>query len=186
VPADANQIDRVIRHIATNGGNFVVALGRSTLPVLCEEGGTTTVYGSERGFTYGEAEWLREGTDGCILASGGTVWRAVKISETLAVKGIRIGVLNISCPLAIPVGEIRKAAETGLILTYEDHNKDTGMGAAVAVIIAEQGLSCSFKRFGIGDYGLSSDPEYQYAARGMSHEDVMNEIIAQVSRRRQG
>jgi transketolase len=178
VPADANQIDRVIRYVASHEGNFVVALGRSPKPILCDTERKHPLYGSSYAFSYGGAEWLREGSDGCIMACGSTVWRALQISDSLAGRGIWIGVLNVSCPKEISRDDIRKAAATGLIRTYEDHNVITGMGSMVGVALAENGIACSFKRFGIRGYGLSADPEYQYAAHRMAEGDVMAEIEA--------
>ncbi len=178
VPADANQIDRVIRYVASHEGNFVVALGRSPKPILWDAERKNPCYGSSYAFSYGSSEWLREGSDGCIMACGSTVWRALQISDSLAERGAQIGVLNVSCPKEIALDDIRKAAATGLILTYEDHNVLTGIGSMVGVTLAENGIACAFKRFGIREYGLSADPEYQYAAQRMAQGDLMAEIAA--------
>lgn len=178
IPADGNQIDRVIRYVATHEGNFVVAIGRSPKPTLCDFERKKALYGSSYAFSYGKSEWLREGSDGCIMACGSTVWRALDISDSLAARDIRIGVLNVSCPKEIALDDIRKAAATGLILTYEDHNVLTGIGSIVGVMLAENSIACSFKRFGIREYGLSAIPEYQYAVQGISPSDLVAEITA--------
>ena len=178
IPADCNQIDRVIRYVATHEGNFAVAIGRSPKPTLCDFERKNPLFGSAYAFSYGTSEWLREGSDGCIIACGSTVWRALDVSDALAKRNIYIGVLNVSCPKEVALDDIRKAAATGLILTYEDHNVLTGIGSIIGLMLAENGIACSFKRFGIREYGLSADPEQQYAVQGMSQGDLIAEITA--------
>ncbi|HET6449871.1 MAG TPA: transketolase, partial [Spirochaetia bacterium] len=139
VPADANQIDRVIRYVATHEGTFVVALGRSPKPVLWNADRTTPSYGRKYEFAYGACDWLREGPDGCIMAIGSMVPRALEVSESLAARGLHVGVLNVSCPKDISDEVVRAAAATGAILTYEDHNVLTGLGSMVGARLAENG-----------------------------------------------
>ncbi len=178
VPADANQIDRVIRYVATHPGSFIVALGRSPKPILWDAGRKSPCYAASNDFVYGNADWLRNGADGCIMTYGSTVCRALEIADTLAARGLRIGVLNVSCPKEISLDDLRAAAATGHIVTWEDHNVLTGMGSIVGALLAENGISCRFRRFGIRQYGLSADPEYQYAAQHMAESDVMEELEA--------
>jgi transketolase len=183
VPADGNQADRAIRYVATHEGNFVVAIGRSPKPTLWDAERKSAIYGQAYDFSYGKSDWLREGNDACIVACGPTVYRALEISDSFSERGTRIAVLNVSCPKKIRLDDIRKAAATGLVLTYEDHNIQTGIGSIIGAMLAENGLACSFRRFGIKKYGLSAEPEYQYAAQGMSRSDLEEEIATRVVER---
>ncbi|HED24926.1 MAG TPA: transketolase family protein, partial [Firmicutes bacterium] len=68
---------------------------------------------------------------------------------------------------------IRAARETGAIVTGEDHTVIGGLGSAVAEVLAEEGLSCLFRRLGIPDlfagYGEPEDlyHQYGYGAEGI-------------------
>ena len=46
---------------------------------------------------------------------------------------------------------VEAVKQTGRIVTLEDHNIIGGLGSACAEAIAENGLSCKFKRLGIPD-----------------------------------
>ena len=181
IPADGNQIDHVVRYVATHEGTFVVALGRSPKPILGNADGSGACYGPGYVFTYGSCDWLREGGDGCIMAVGSMVWRALEVREWFAQRGVALGVVNASCPKEIPLDTLRRAAATGMILTWEDHNVLTGLGSMVGAKLAENGFTCAFKRIGIRQYGQSADPDYQYAAQGMAREDVIRAFEAHVA-----
>jgi transketolase len=166
LPADVNQTDRMIRYAATTPGNIAVLMGRSALPVLTDEQGAI-LYGPDRPFAYGDADWVRRGEDGTIITCGSMVWRAVQAHETLTAQGWQVGVLNLCCPAQVDEEAVRQAAATGLIVTYEDHNIRTGIGSLIGAFLAEQGLSCRFRRLGVSRYGHSASPAHQYQAQGL-------------------
>ncbi|MDR3643904.1 MAG: transketolase C-terminal domain-containing protein, partial [Clostridia bacterium] len=87
-----------------------------------------------------------------------------------------VGVLNLSCPLCPDEENIRRAAETGYIFTYEDHNVRTGIGSLIGAYLAENGIRCRFRRIGVRQYGVSAGPDDQYRAQHM-HEDDLEEAI---------
>ena len=175
IPADANQTDRAIRFIATSTGNFVVAMGRSKVPVLIDKNGDP-LYGGNDSFFFGRAEWAREGTDAVIISTGTLVHIAVQASDTISSENMKVGVLNISCPGEINVKDIRKACSTGTVVTYEDHLVQSGMGSLVASVIAENGLSCRFKKMGITKYGKSCSAGEQYKYQGLDPENLIKVI----------
>ena len=67
-------------------------------------------------------------------------------------------VLNFASLRPLDVEAVVRAAETGLIVTVEDHHADTGLGAMVAEAIAENGLRCRLVRLGVTKYGFSGKP----------------------------
>ena len=175
LPADANQTDRVIRHIASTPGNFVVAVGRSKIPVL-ETLQNEPFYSDDYTFSYGNYEWIREGSDATIIATGTLVHKAVAASDALLACDIHAGVLNISCPGSIDLASIREACETGVVVTYEDHLVQSGIGSLVAGVIAENELRCRFKRMGIVSYGKSCNPDEQYKFQGLDVDSLQRTI----------
>jgi transketolase len=68
------------------------------------------------------------------------------------------------------------AANTGVIVTCEDHNVRNGISSIVGTYIAENGIHCRFQRMGIHTYGVSGNPEFQYRYQSM-HEDDFAEMI---------
>jgi len=181
VPADPNQTDRVIRYIAKEKGNFVVIMGRSKLsPILGED--KNPLFGENYEFQYGKADVLREGKDAAIIACGAIAEKAVKASESLKQKGISVKVLNVSCPCDIDKEAVKQAAETGTIITLEDHHKDTGLGSMVAQVLAEESLSVKFIKLGVSHYGESGKPEELYKIFGMDEESIVKTILSNIKK----
>lgn len=180
VPADPNQADRVIRWIAQNEGNFVVTMGREVEPVIeDEEGGP--FFGPDYRFQYGKGDLLRKGTKGALVTMGTVAHRAVKVWQLLRQQGIDIMVINISCPFDLDGDLLGLAASTGLVVTYEDHHVETGLGAEVAKFLAEGGFSVRFKRLGIRSYGLSGTPDELYRSQGLDESSVAKILKEEVT-----
>ncbi len=175
VPADANQTDRAVRYMAGTPGPVALAVGRSALPVLTDPSGAPIFTGDYR-FEYGRADWLREGADGVIVTCGTLAGRAVEAADRLRADGLAIGVLNISCPLALDREALRDAAATGHVITYEDHHVRTGLGALVGAFLAEEGLPCLFRRLGIMRYGASGAPDDLYRMQGLDVESLREQV----------
>ena len=95
-------------------------------------------------------------------------------------QGISIGILNFSCPTVIDEEKIKKAISTGFIITYEDHNVDTGLGATVGIYLSENGYSGKFFRFGIKDYGGSGKPDMLFERIGLGVESIYKFILKEV------
>ncbi|MGB9628620.1 MAG: transketolase [Thermodesulfobacteriota bacterium] len=181
VPADPNQTDRVIRYIAKTHGNFLVAMGRSSVPVILSEDGSP-YYGGSYEFQYGVADLIRNGKDGAILTSGAMVYRALQAWEKLKEKGVEIQVLNISCLTDLDIEAILKACRTGTVITYEDHHIQTGLGSLVGNVIAEHGLPIRFRKLGITRYGGSGKPEDLLKRQGLDVENLVQTVLDEVRR----
>jgi transketolase len=182
VPADPNQTDRVIRYVAKTHGNFLVAMGRSPIPILLTEEGTP-LFSSSYQFQYGHADLIRNGKDAAIITTGGMVYRAVQAWQKLREKAIQVQILNISCLSDLDVEAILKAAETGIIITYEDHHVQTGLGSLVANFLAGHGLGIRFRKLGISQYGSSGKPDDLYRMQGLDVESLVQVVLEEVSKK---
>ncbi len=158
VPADPNQTDRVIRQAAAKKGNFLIAMGRSKLPVIVDLGGNP-FFGNNYHFEYGKADKLREGDKAAIITMGSLVYRSIEAWEELKAKGVEVKVFNFSCPTKIDIDALSEAASTGLIITYEDHNVATGLGAEVAKTLILNQINCKLKMMGVDKYCTSGPAE---------------------------
>jgi transketolase len=182
IPADPNQTDRVIRYVAKTHGNFLVVMGRSSIPVLLTEEGTP-LYGSSYEFRYGQADLVRNGKDAAILATGGMVHRAVQACQILREKGIYPQVINVSCLSELDREAILKAAKTGILITYEDHHIQTGLGSLIANLIAGHGLGIRLRKLGITRYGSSGKPDELYRMQGLDVDSLVQVVMEEIGKR---
>lgn len=104
-------------------------------------------------FRIGRALPLSPGNDAAILFTGTIGINAVRAAEKLARRGIHCRVT--SHPSIKPIDReaiLRDAAETGAILTVEEHNLSGGFGSAVAEVLTDAGGSrIKFKRLALPD-----------------------------------
>ena len=88
MPADPNQTDRIIRHVAATPGNHFVGMGRSITPVITDEQGKV-FFDADYVFTPGKADWLRRGTDLTIVTYGALVPAVLQAWDFLRQDGDR-------------------------------------------------------------------------------------------------
>jgi transketolase len=181
LPADPNQTDRVIRYVAKNSGNFLVAMGRSPIPIILSEDGNP-YFGASYEFRYGKADLIRNGKNAAVITTGGMVYRAVQAWQKLKEAGIEVQVLNISCLSDLDVEAILKAAHTGIVITYEDHHAQTGLGSLVANVILEHGFPIRFRKLGITQYGSSGKPEDLYKMQGIDAESLVQVVLEEIKK----
>ena len=182
VPADPNQTDRATRYVAKTRGNFVVIMGRSSIPTLLNEKGTP-LFGNPYEFQYGRADLVRSGKDAAILTMGGMVHKAIQAWQKLRENGVAVQVLNISCPSDLDSEAVLKAAETGALITYEDHHIQTGLGSLIANFIAERGLRVRFRKLGIKQYGSSGKPDELYRSQGLDVESLVQVVMEETKKK---
>jgi len=175
VPADANQTDRVIRHIAREPGNFAVAVGRSKLPTVTNTKGNPFFAGDYQ-FQYGKADIIRRGKDATVVAMGTMVCYCLAAVETLKGQGYSVGLIGVSCPAAPDVAAIKAAARTGAIVTCEDHDVWTGLGASVSMALATSGIACKLEMLGVKRYASSGTPDDLYAEQGIDPASVVKAV----------
>jgi len=175
VPADANQTDRVIRYISKETGNFLVAMGRSVLPIITDETGKP-FFGNNYKFIYGKMDKVRDGDMGTIISMGSMLYRAIQAWERLKDMGIRVKVFNFSTPSEIDWTALKEAVATGLIITYEDHNINTGIGSIIGNALAEGGFSVKFRKLGVKEYGASGKPDDLFKLQGLDVDSLVKVV----------
>lgn len=182
VPADPNQTDRVTRYVAKTIGNFAVIMGRSPLPILLTEGGTP-FFGKSYEFRYGRADLVRTGKDAAILTMGGMVYKALQAWQRLREQGVAVQIINVSCLSCLDSEIILQASKTGILITYEDHHIQTGLGSLIANFIAERGLAIRFRKLGIKRYGSSGKPEDLYRSQGLDVESLVRTVLEELEKK---
>ena len=178
VPADPNQVDRVVRYAAVEKGNFMIGTGRSAWPVIRDEEGRPFFGGGYR-FVYGRMDVIREGKDAGIIACGGMVDRAMRIRAALSKKQRSVAVINMACVAAVDEETMGRLLDLPYLFTYEDHNPDTGIGACLALWLLDHGYKGRVARFGVRRYGLSGETEEILAKERLDVES-MTEAIREI------
>ncbi|MCM8815419.1 MAG: transketolase, partial [Candidatus Omnitrophica bacterium] len=156
-------------------GNYFFGMVRSITPIITTTDGRL-FYDANYEFEYGTSDVLRDGKHGFIYTMGALVSRAVAISDQLKQEGIEIGVVNYSCPVTIDENVLNMGIKTGLIISYEDHVVDSGLGMTIATYIAEKQKIVKFHRLGIRKYGSSGAPDDLYAEHSLDIETVKDLI----------
>ncbi len=147
VPADYRAAKAAIRIAATTEGPVYVRLGRHKVPEVYDESFTG-------GLPY--AAVLREGSDVTIAACGVEVAQALAAADILQTKGISAEVIDVFS--ISPLDEdtiLNSVAKTGRVVTCEEHNVATGLGAAIAQLLCEKQPS-PLHMVGMRSFGTSA------------------------------
>ena len=175
VPADAIETAQAVRVAAASYGPFYIRLCRPKLPL---------VYDDDYHFVLGKAVTMRRGKDITIIAIGIMVTAALEAADNLGREGIDCRVLNM--PTLKPVDEaaiIRAAAETGAIVTAEEHLEHGGLGSAVARVVAKY-HPVPMEFVAIKDtYAQSGKPAELLQRYGLTAKDIEQAVRAVVKRK---
>ncbi len=176
VPADAAEAAAWVPLVAEYDGPVYLRLSRAaTLPV---HGLGDIDLHIGRGIT------LRGGSDLTIIACGSMVGRSLAAAEQLASEGLAARVLEIHTLKPLDTGLIqRAAAETGAIVTAEEHTVIGGLGDAVAGALAGC-CPAPVERVGIPDTFCRTgmNPEAVMDAAGLAVADVVRAARTAVRR----
>ncbi len=129
-PADDVEAKAAVRAAVEIDGPVYLRFGRLAAPVFND----TENYK----FELGKGITLKNGTDVTIVATGLMVSEAIEAAKQLEADGINARVINIHTIKPLDKDIICKAAaETGLIVTVEEHSVIGGLGSAVAEAVTE-------------------------------------------------
>lgn len=130
VPADGPSAAAATRAMIEHIGPVFMRCGRPRVPVVYPDGVD---------FHIGKANTLREGDDVTLMANGIMVAMALDAAEVLATEGAQARVVDMHTVKPIDVETIEKAAnETRGIVVAEEHLAYGGLGATVAMVVAER------------------------------------------------
>jgi len=124
VPADANEVRKMVRAAAKINGPVYIRICRNELPVLTPEDGEYCV---------GSFRTVREGKDTALFANGVMLGIALEAAETLEGKGISVKVINAGTvkPM-LPLAVAEAAGSCKTVAVAEEHSVIGGLGSAVA------------------------------------------------------
>jgi transketolase len=175
IPADPNHTDRVVRYVIKDKGNYFVGMGRAKMNVILDENGNE-FFNTDYEFKYGMADHIRKGSMASIISMGSVLPEVIKAYEILLEKGIDVNIFNFSCPKDIDLEKLKIAAETGYIVTVEDHNVNTGLGSNVANAMIEYGISSKLVKLGVRNYSTSDKPNVLYEINGLDGRNIAKTV----------
>ena len=169
-PGSPSEVYEVVHCAINTNGPVYIRLGREN----------TEFHDDSWKMKLGKAEVLREGKDMLLVSSGPISYYVLQAAEELCKLGVRAAVMH--CPTIKPFDEeivVRYVAETGCVLTIDEHSITGGVGSAVAEVIADRRIAVPFKRLGLVDsfakgYGYRSDVRN---ANGIGIEDIVKAAL---------
>ena len=143
VPADNFETRKAIESSMTYPYPLYIRFGKKPLPHLHE---------TNINFKIGKAIVLSTGSEVTFIATGETVFRAVKASKLLEEQGLSCGVISMHTIKPLDKGAILEAARNSrAIITVEEHSVYGGLGSACASFLIQEGFHKPFKIIGIPD-----------------------------------
>ena len=177
VPSDETSTRWATEFAVSHQGPVYLRLSRDVYPDL---------YTAETKLECGKGAIVREGTDVTVIACGLLVHKAMEAAEILKDKGISVRVVDMYSIKPIDKELILKcAAETGAIVTAEEHNIFGGLGGAVSEVLAWGGASAPTEFVGIQDTFTESAPYSQLLAKyGVDANGVIKGIEKVLARKK--
>jgi len=170
-PCDGYQAGAALRAALAHDGPVYLRLGRGMDP---------PVYPPDAPFTIGRAHPLRQGPADrvTVLACGTTVHHAVAAADRAAALGVPTRVLDMASLKPLDDGAVLAAlADTGRLVTVEDHSVLGGLGSAVADVIAASGQGCRLRKLGHQDtFAPQGIPEDLMHLCGIDEDAILDAI----------
>lgn len=175
-PADAVESRLAVKAAIEHNGPVYLRFGRLAVP---------TIFDDKYKFEIGKGVVLENGTDVTLIATGLMVPDALEARKILAEQGISARVINIHTIKPIDRDIIVKAAaETGAVVTAEEHNIIGGLGSAVAEVLAEE-CPTPLERVGVQDvFGASGKPYALLEKYGLDAKTIVEKAKEAIARKR--
>ena len=128
LPADANSAAALTRALVASPEPAYIRVGR---------GDVEDIYPENVQVEIGKAITAHEGTDAAIIACGEMVCPSLKAAELLAKDGMNVRVVDMHTIKPLDVEAVLAAAQTGKLVTVEEHSVRGGLGGAVAEVVCQ-------------------------------------------------
>ncbi len=166
IPADTVELRKMIPLVAEYPGPVYMRTSRAEMPVIFDD-----IHNIE----IGKAVTVCDGSDVSIIAAGSMVARAIQAKDILAKDEISTKVINMHTIKPLDKTAVKEAAQTGAVVTVEEHSIIGGLGSAVSEVIGE---SCPvvIKHIGIKDTFCETAMSYDELLDhyGMSVDNIVN------------
>jgi transketolase C-terminal domain/subunit len=172
-PADADQMDKIVKGIYNNPGIKFVCSTRSEFPYILGKDNQHLFDGDYK-FT-GKDEVIREGKDGYVIAYGDMVYRALDAVENARKDGLDIGLINKPLVNIPDEDTMDKVSKVPFVLLVESQNYNTGVGIRFADWLSERDIKTNYKHMGATKPGIGGQEE-QIPYQGLAPKDILDKI----------
>ena len=169
-PGDPVEAGLATEAIVGRQGPCYLRLGKANEPV---------VHQTEPEFQVGRAITVREGGEVVLISTGGMLATVVRVADALTAEGISPRVLSMHTLKPLDVDAIRRAAETNLIVTIEEHGAIGGLGSATAEVLAAKGCHPQLLTLNVGARHLATvgSQDYLRKCHGLDAESLSTSVI---------
>jgi transketolase len=171
-PGDPFETEAAVRAVARGCGPTYLRLGRA---------GERNVHPGPLDLRLGKGLRLRDGGDVGIVACGSMLANASEAADLLAAEGVRCTLVSMPTVKPLDAALLQQlAADTGCIVTIEEHSLIGGLGSAVAEWLAERDGAVRFRRFGAEDAfaHLCGEQAYHRRRNGLDARALATAIAA--------
>lgn len=165
--------------------NAILAAYKAKKPTYIRMGSAPypQIYSKDKEFIIGKATLARDGSDGAFIVSGVTTFFALEAAERIYKDlGKHVQVVDMGSIKPIDADAILSATKTGKIICAQDHNKNNGLGSAVAKVLALNGISCQFDILGCEEkYVPLATPEFMYHKNGYDADGLYEHMSKMLS-----
>ena len=172
---DYNQTKAATLAIAEYEGPVYLRFGRPKVPVFTP---------ANQVFEIGKAWLVAEGVDVSIIATGHMVWKAIEAAKILAEKGYSAEIIDIHT--IKPLDEtaiLNSVRKTKCVVTAEEHQRNGGLGASVATLLALNNPT-PIEFVAVNDkFGESGTPEELLIKYGLDTPNIVEAALKVMSRK---
>jgi len=170
-PCSTREAGAAIRAMVQGGGVNYLRLDKSAADDIC----------IKNEFIIGKSNRYKEGKDITLIAIGGILNEVNTVSIMLEEVGIYARIVGMHSIKPIDKDEVLDAAiNTGGIVTVEEHNKDGGLGSAVAEICMDNMvMPKKFLRIGLNDKysSIVGSQQYLRSSYGLDSRSIMAKVL---------
>ncbi|MBN2455961.1 MAG: hypothetical protein JXB29_05410 [Sedimentisphaerales bacterium] len=143
VPADNQETTEAIKAAAQMSHPVYIRFGKRPMPHL---------HPPDTSFEVGKSILIRHGKDFAFIATGETVYPAIKAAEELEQAGYSCRVISMHTIKPLDIDAVMRAAEEcRAIVTAEEHSTAGGLGEACAAVLMQAKKQVPFRIAGIPD-----------------------------------
>lgn len=166
-PSDANQTVHLVDAMRQHRGVSYMRSTREATPVL---------YEADESFEIGGSRTLRSSAEDAVtlIGAGITLHECLAAADELAGRGIAARVIDLYSVKPVDADAVLgAAADTGLLVTVEDHWPEGGIGETVAGVLAESDVSARLVRLAVSGRPGSGKPAELLAAAGIDAAHIV-------------
>jgi len=157
-------------------GPVYIRLGKAGEPIVHEK---------EQHFAVGKGVILHEGTDIVVVATSTMLSTGAEVVKKLKEKNISVRYISMHTIKPFDAALIIESTKkTKAIFSLEEHFLIGGLGSTISEVLAENGISTIFKRFGVPDQftKVIGSQEYMRKANGLSPDQIVESMIELLNR----